>query len=57
MSFFRAWAWKRENKAFKDRYEKPYNFPLQDDNKIIIRQDKRIASTVWDSVSTIDVAD
>jgi hypothetical protein len=51
MSFLTAWQWKREHRPFKDRYEKPYIYPLNDKDKTItIRQDKRIASTIWDSV-------
>eukprot|EP00879_Flechtneria_rotunda_P030302 GHRR01032922.1.p1 GENE.GHRR01032922.1~~GHRR01032922.1.p1 ORF type:complete len:247 (+),score=39.72 GHRR01032922.1:247-987(+) len=54
--FFRSWAWKREHRPDKDRFQRPYKYILMVDGQSVtltIQQQKFLAegfaSTVWDS--------
>ncbi|KAG2441421.1 hypothetical protein HYH02_010009 [Chlamydomonas schloesseri] len=53
-SFLQSWAWKREHRPDRDRFQRPYVHPLADGRKLTVEQarfkgSEGFASTVWDS--------
>ncbi|KAG2436730.1 hypothetical protein HXX76_006254 [Chlamydomonas incerta] len=53
-SFLQSWAWKREHRPDRDRFQRPYVHPLADGRKLTVEQARfsggeGFASTVWDS--------
>ncbi|PNW86065.1 hypothetical protein CHLRE_03g210401v5 [Chlamydomonas reinhardtii] len=53
-SFLQSWAWKREHRPDRDRFQRPYVHSLADGRKLTVEQarfkgSEGFASTVWDS--------